>query len=71
MATDTDVFCSICFALPGEVCRTKFLVYGRGEVMPILCRTHNARLVASHRHFMRQNLATQLLLAARKTLGNL
>lgn len=71
MANDTDVFCSICFALPGEECRTKFLAYGRGQVMPVICRTHNARSVASHRHFMRQNFATQLLLAARKTLGNI
>jgi hypothetical protein len=70
MAKDTDVFCSICFALPGEECRTKFLVYGRDRVMPVICRTHNARSVASHRHSTRQILATQLLLAARKTLGD-
>ena len=70
MAKDTDVFCSICFALPGEECRTKFLVYGRDRVMPIACRTHNARAVASQRHSIRQTFATQLLLAARKTLGD-
>ena len=39
--------------------------------MPIVCRTHDARSVASHRHFMRQNFATQLLLVARKTLDNI
>jgi hypothetical protein len=70
MAKDTDVFCSTCFALPGEECRTKFLVYGRGRVMPIACRTHNARSVDSHRESIRQIFATQLLLAARKTLGD-
>jgi hypothetical protein len=70
MAKDTDVFCSICFALPGEVCRTKFLVYGRGQVMPVACRTHSDRLVASHRHSSRQMFATELLLAARKSLGD-
>jgi hypothetical protein len=71
MANDTDVFCSICFALPGEVCRTKFLVYGRGRVIPVICRTHSARLVASHRQSIRQMFATQLLLVARKTLGDI
>jgi hypothetical protein len=70
VANDTDVFCSICFALPGEKCRSKFIAYGRDQVMPIICRTHNARLVASHRHSIRQLFADQLLLAARKTLGN-
>jgi hypothetical protein len=66
-----DVFCSICFALPGEQCRSKFLVYGRGDVMPIICRPHSARLVASHRQAMRQTFAAQLLSVARKTLGNI
>jgi hypothetical protein len=39
--------------------------------MPVICRTHSARLVASHRHALRQTLAAQLLLVARKTLGNI
>jgi hypothetical protein len=38
--------------------------------MPIVCRTHSARLVASQRQSIRQLFATHLLLVARKTLGN-
>jgi hypothetical protein len=40
-------------------------------VMPVVCRPHSARLIASHRHAMRQTFAAQLLSVARKTLGNL
>jgi hypothetical protein len=39
--------------------------------MPIICRTHSARLIASHRHAIRQTFAAQLLSVARKTLGNI
>ncbi len=39
--------------------------------MPVTCRTHSARLVASHKHSIRQMFASQLLLAARKSLGDI
>jgi hypothetical protein len=39
--------------------------------MPVICRPHSARLIASHRHAIRQTFAAQLLLVARKTLGNI
>ncbi len=44
-----NVYCVICFALPGEWCRTKYLVHGQGEVTPVICRTHAARLAESQR----------------------
>jgi hypothetical protein len=40
-------------------------------VMPIVCRPHSARLVASHRQAIRQTFASQLLSVARKTLGKI
>jgi hypothetical protein len=71
MANNIDVFCSTCFAVPGEVCRTKFLVHGHGEVTPVICRTHSARLVDSQRKSIRQLFARQLLLVTLKTLDNI
>jgi hypothetical protein len=68
MSSDIDVYCSICFAVPGERCRTKFLAHGRDEVTPVTCRTHSARLVASQRNSIRQSFAKQLLAVALTTL---
>jgi hypothetical protein len=70
MANNIDVFCSTCFALPGESCRTKFLVHGRDEVTPVICCTHSVRLVDSQRKSMRKLFAQQLLLVALKSLGD-
>lgn len=39
-----DIYCSTCFAMPGEACRTKYLVHGQDEVTPVICPTHSARL---------------------------
>lgn len=61
MSSDMDVYCSTCFALPGELCRSKFLVYGTDEVMPVVCPTHKTRLIAAQRKVLRQSLARQLL----------
>ncbi len=44
-----NVYCLICFALPGELCRTKYLVHGQDEVTPVICRTHTARLIDSRK----------------------
>jgi hypothetical protein len=67
MGNDIDVYCSTCFALPGELCRTKFLVYGRGEVMPVICPTHHARLLVRRRDSLHRSFATQLLAVALQT----
>jgi hypothetical protein len=64
MGNETEVYCSTCFALPGELCRTKFLVYGRSEVMPVVCPTHRARLIDSRREALRYSFARQLLAVA-------
>ena len=53
----TDIYCATCFAMPGELCRTKFLVHGRDEVTPVICQTHATRLAASEKEAMRQALA--------------
>ncbi len=68
MNIDIDVYCSTCFALPGELCRSKFLVYGADQVMPIVCPTHKFRLMAAQRKIMRHSLARQLLTIALSTL---
>jgi hypothetical protein len=39
-----NISSSTCFAVPGELCRTKYVVHGRDEVTPIICLTHNSRL---------------------------
>jgi hypothetical protein len=68
MSSDIDVYCSTCFALPGELCRTKFLVYGLNEVMPVVCPTHKPRLIAGQKKVMRHSLARQLLTVALDSL---
>jgi hypothetical protein len=42
----TSGFCPTCFAIPGELCRTKYIVHGNGEVTPVICLTHMSRLVS-------------------------
>ena len=68
MSRDIDVYCSTCFALPGELCRSKFLVYGLGEVMPVICPTHQTRLIAGQRKVLRHSLARHLLNVALSSL---
>jgi hypothetical protein len=55
-----DISCSTCFAIPGEKCRTKYLVRGQGEITPVICPTHNSRLEAGERALMKQALAQQI-----------
>jgi hypothetical protein len=45
MDIDINVYCSTCFAVPGELCRTKYIVHGYQEVTAVICPTHNSRLV--------------------------
>jgi hypothetical protein len=56
----THIYCSTCFAMPGEMCRTKFLVYGHDQVMPVVCPTHSTRLADSEREAMRLSLVRLL-----------
>jgi hypothetical protein len=58
----TAVYCPTCFAIPGEACRTKYLVHGRGEVTPVVCPPHRARLAGSQKGSSHQ-LFAQLLCA--------
>jgi hypothetical protein len=44
MDDGVDVYCYICFAIPGELCRTKYVVHGNDEVTPVICLTHASRL---------------------------
>jgi hypothetical protein len=59
-----DLSCSTCFALPGEKCRTKYLVRGEGEITAVICPTHDSRLEAGERALMKQALAQQICSAA-------
>jgi hypothetical protein len=68
MAPGIDVYCSTCFAMQGEPCRTKYLVHGHDEVTPVICPTHNARLVDSHANSIRHLFAGHLLAVALMTL---
>jgi hypothetical protein len=56
------IYCSTCFAIPGEPCRTKYIVHGRGEVTPIICPPHSTRLSDCEKELVRHSLA-QLLCA--------
>jgi hypothetical protein len=58
----TTVYCPTCFAMPGELCRTKYLVHGHGEVTPVICPPHRARLDDSQKDSSRR-LFAQLLCA--------
>jgi hypothetical protein len=68
MVDEIDVYCSTCFATPGEMCRTKYLVHGNDEVTPVICRTHYARLLDSQKNSARDSIARQLLAVALMTL---
>ena len=68
MGDDIDIFCPTCFAMPGEICRSKYLVHGNDEVTPVICPTHLARLLNSQRHSTRGSIARQLLAVALMTL---
>jgi hypothetical protein len=63
-----QIYCSTCFALPGEMCRTKFLVYGLGQVMPVVCPIHSSRRADSEREIMRHSLARLLYAVALQSL---
>lgn len=64
----THIYCSTCFAMPGEKCRTKFLVYAHNQVMPIICRTHSTRLADSEKQALRLSLARLLCSVALQRL---
>jgi hypothetical protein len=64
-----DVSCSICFAIPGEMCRTKYLVRGEGEITAVVCPTHDSRLEAGERALMKRALAEQICSVALDSLG--
>lgn len=49
MDGNTSVYCPTCFAMPGESCRSKFISYGDGEVMPVISPTHGSRIADNDR----------------------
>lgn len=67
MGNVIDVGCPTCFAIPGELCRSRFLLNG-DRVVPVVCATHQARSIDSQREFLRHSLAKQLLALALMTL---
>jgi hypothetical protein len=62
MDDEIELYCPTCFALPGERCRTGYVIRNDDEVLPLICVTHNARLLASHA--LDHLLAVRLLAAA-------
>jgi hypothetical protein len=62
------ISCSTCFAVPGEECRSKYLIRGQGEVTPVLCPTHSTRLAEGERALMKQALARQICAAGLECL---
>jgi hypothetical protein len=70
MGTETDVCCSTCFALPGEMCRSKYIVHGHEEVTAVICATHSDRLIDSRRGSLHQSIARKLLAVALMSLGS-
>lgn len=64
MNNGLDVDCSTCFAIRGELCRTKYVVHGQGEVTPVICPIHSSRLIDSQRDLNRQMCAARLLAIA-------
>jgi len=68
MGDEINVYCPTCFATPGELCRTKYLVHGNDEVTPVICPAHLARLLDSQKEFVRGSIARQLLAVTLLTL---
>jgi hypothetical protein len=68
MGSDIQIACPTCFAIPGELCRTKYLVHGRGRVTPVVCPTHSTRLAVHERALMHQALARQICAMALQCL---
>jgi hypothetical protein len=68
MDDDIGVYCATCFAMPGELCRTKYVVHGNDEVTPVICRAHSARLLDSQKDSIRGSIARQLLAVALMSL---
>jgi hypothetical protein len=68
MGDDLNVYCPTCFAMPREMCRTRYLVHGDGEVTPVICRTHIGRVLNSQKDSIRNSIARQLLAAALMSL---
>jgi hypothetical protein len=66
----TQIYCPTCFAIPGEICRTKYVVHGHGEVTAVLCPTHSTRLAESEREKMRRSLAELVCAVAFSVLNN-
>ena len=60
MDHDSRFYCPTCFAIPGEECRTKYVVHGDDEVTAVLCPTHGPRLADSEREALRDSLARLL-----------
>jgi hypothetical protein len=63
-----NTYCPSCFAMPGERCRSKYLVVGEDQVLPVVCPTHSTRLTVSERQSMRQALAKMICAAALQRL---
>jgi hypothetical protein len=68
MNNGIDVDCSTCFAIRGELCRTKYVVHGQDEVTPVICPIHTSRLVDSQINLNRHICAARLLAVALTTL---
>jgi len=49
MEENTDIYCPVCFAMPGEPCREKFVAHGTVGVTPVMCATHGTRRADSGR----------------------
>jgi hypothetical protein len=64
MGDALNVYCPTCFAMPGEMCRTRYLVHGDDEVTPVICPTHSGRVLDSQKDSIRNAIARQLLAAA-------
>ncbi len=64
----TSVYCPTCFAIAGELCRTKYLVHGHDEVTPVVCPTHRTRLLDSQKQSSRHLFAELLCAVALRSL---
>lgn len=49
MDENIDIYCPVCFAMPGESCREKYVAHGTTGVTPVICATHGTRRADSGR----------------------
>ena len=64
MEDQNEVYCPTCFATAGEKCRSKYVVRENEDVVPVICETHQARMLERQKSALDHSFAVRILAAA-------